>query len=434
MAAQEYNVSIVGPLMFFLNEKARYKVAYGGRGSGKSMSAALSILTIALRRKVSIACAREYQTSIRDSVHKLLVHLIDKCQWNALFEITHHHIKAIKTGSTIIFKGLHNNVSSQQKSLEVMDIIWIEEAESITQATWDALTPTIRNKGSEIWVTFNPRFAKDPMYRIFITNTPPDAIVKKVNYCDNFYFYEDGNPLPAEMEYCKRTDYEKYRHIWLGEPVTHSDRLIFNKKFEVLTFDEPNKDDITSGRFFFGADWGAAHDPNVLIRCYISGDCLYIDHEAYGLNMDIEDIAELFAKVPGAQSNIIHADSARPETIGYVRRRGFPQIRRVIKSTKQPGATSLGYVQDGIAYLRSFRKIYIHERCKYTIDEFSTYSYKVDRITGEVLSIPEDKNNHCIDALRYALSVYMRAGSKATFLDVYQNKQSKGLQNKNSLL
>jgi phage terminase large subunit len=153
--------------------------------------------------------------------------------------------------------------------------------------------------------------------------------------------------------------------------------------------------------FRFGADWGFAADPTVLVRCWIRGRELCVDHEAYAVGCAIDRTPALFDAVPGSRDELITADSARPETVDYMRRHGFPRIVPAIKGK--------GSVEDGVEFLKSF-DIVVHPRCPHVIDELSTYAYRTDRLTGQVLSVLEDRRNHTIDALRYACEGARRAG------------------------
>jgi phage terminase large subunit len=203
------------------------------------------------------------------------------------------------------------------------------------------------------------------------------------------------------MEYDKATDYDKYLWIWEGNPRRVTEAQVFKGKFRVAAFDTPA--DVE--RIYLGADWGFSQDPTVLIRCFIRNQVLWIDYEAYGVGVDIDDTPELFESVPGAKAWPVIGDSARPETISYLRKQGW-----TIHGAKK----GKGSVEDGIQFIRSFRGVVIHDRCRHTADEFKLYSYKTDKLTNEVLPILEDKNNHCIDALRYALEkTMMAAGSVA---------------------
>lgn len=385
------------PLMFLLNSEKRYKVAYGGRGSGKSYGFADACLLKSLQNKIRILCARQLQTSIKDSVHKLLCDRISAHGLDEWFEITQQAIRC-KNGSEFIFKGIQNNVQ-EIKSMEGIDICWVEEAQSVSRDSWEVLIPTIRKENSEIWVTFNPDREEDATYQRFVINPPDDCTTVLLNYSDNPFFTD---VLRREMEYCKRVDYGMYEHIWLGKTVINTEAQVYHGKFEVKDFETP--EGIT---LYYGADWGFANDPTALIRCFIKDRCLYIDYEAGGVGIEFEEIPPLFETVPEVRKWKIRADCARPETISYVQRQGF----NIEACPKWKGS-----VEDGIAYIRGFEKIYVHPRCKNTYNEFKFYSYKQDRVSGDVLPIVLDKDNHYMDALRYALNPYIQ--TEVSILDV----------------
>ncbi|KER03386.1 MULTISPECIES: PBSX family phage terminase large subunit [Photorhabdus] len=201
-------------------KSAPYKVAYGGRGSGKSYFFAELAIEVSRRIKTVILCTREFQGSISDSVHKLLCETIDRLGYEREFEIQKNTIIHLGTGATFVFAGIKNNVT-KIKSIQGVGICWIEEAEAVTKGSWDVLLPSIRgDKNAEIWVSFNPKNILDDTYQRFVVNPPEGAIVIKANYDANPYFYD--TPLPQQMEECKERDYDLYRHIWEGEPVADS--------------------------------------------------------------------------------------------------------------------------------------------------------------------------------------------------------------------
>lgn len=371
----------------------RYKVFHGGRGGAKSWEIARALILISSSRKVRILCAREVQNTIKDSVHKLLKDQIESMGLLPWFTITDNSIKS-SVGSEFIFKGLRYDIQGV-KSTEGVDICWVEEAQTVTAASWDVLAPTIRKDGSEIWISFNPNEEDDPTYQRFVANPPDDSFVVEVNYSDNPWFPE---VLRKEMEYCKRVDYDAYEHIWLGKPKKISAAVIFSGKYRVEAFD----DELwrQADRLFLGADFGFAQDPSTLIRSFILGNKLYIEYEAYGVGVELDEMAQLYDSVPGSRDWPIKGDCSRPETISYMRRQAFT----IDAADKWPGC-----VEDGIAHLRGFEEIIIHERCKHMAAEARLYSYKVDKMSGDVLPVIVDKNNHCWDAVRYSLDGYIQA-------------------------
>lgn len=367
-----------------LLEKARYKVYYGGRGGGRSWSAARALLLLALQNRFRILCAREFQQSIRDSVHRLLSDQIEALGLSGGFAIKQHEIIS-QTGSIFLFEGLRHNIT-KVKSMEGIDICWCEEAEKISEESWDVLVPTIRKDGSQIWITFNPDMETDPTYQRFVKNPPPDTIVRKTTWRDNPWMPKE---LIREKDYLWRVDPERAAHVWDGECRSHSDAQVLYGKWHVDAF---KVDEGWDGPYY-GADWGFSKDPTTLVRCWINGEFLMIDQEAYGVGVDLDDTPAMFDRVPGSRDYLIRADCARPETISHIKHKGF-KIEGAPKWT--------GSVEDGIAWLRSFNQIIIHDRCRHTIEEARNWSYKVDRLTGDVLPKLNDGMEHIWDAVRYA--------------------------------
>lgn len=381
------------------NAKRRNYI-YGGRGSGKSHDVAEYCLFRAYQKKIKVLCTRELQNSIADSVYSLLKNKIADMKLDFFFTVYKDRIVG-NNGSEFIFKGIHNNVS-EIKSMENISIAWLEESQSLSRESIDVIVPTIRAPGSILIFTFNPYKDNDPIY-VEMKNATEDDLVIKANYSDNPWFPEE---LRLEMERDKKNDYQKYLWVWEGECLGLSDAQIFRGKYVVENFETPKNAD-----FHFGADWGFANDPTTLVRSFIVGNDLYIDMCAGKVGCDLEDTPSLFNEVQGSSIYPIYADSARPETISFMRSKHY----NVIAAEKWNGS-----VEDGIQYLRSFSCIHIHERCKAVAEEFDLYQYKVDRQTGEVLRIPVDKFNHYIDAIRYSLTVPMRSANNGKVYDNFR--------------
>ena len=377
-----------------LLQPARYKGAHGGRGSGKShFFAELMIARANSQLGFRAACLREIQKSLKNSV-KLLVE--DKIRSNGLsdrFEILDAEIRT-PGGGLIIFQGMQNHTADSIKSLEGFDVAWVEEAQSLSQRSLDLLRPTIRKPGSELWFSWNPNKPTDPVDNLLRGDSPPsDSTVVEVNW--------DANPwLPAElradMEDDQRRDPDKWLHVWQGAYALNSESRVF-RNWKVEAFETPS-----DAVHRFGADWGFAIDPTVLVRCHIDGRKLFVDAEVSQVGCEIDHLPALFRKIPGADKWTIRADSARPETVSYMRRQGFKIM---------PAIKGQGSIEDGIEFLKSF-DIIVHPRCKAVIEELTLYSFKVDEHSGEILPVLEDKNNHTIDALRYALEELRRTGYK----------------------
>jgi phage terminase large subunit len=392
------------PIMLGLFDRpARYRICYGGRGAGRSWSFARALIARSLQSRIRILCAREFQNSIADSIHTLLSDQVETLGLGNYFEVQNAAIYG-RNGSEFIFSGIRSNVT-RIKSLEGAAICFVEEAESISDTSWEILIPTIRTAGSEIWGAFNPDRPDDPTYERFVTNPPDNAVVIKTTWRDNPWF---PAPLADEMQYLARVDDDAYRHVWEGECRQHSDAQIFKGKFVVQSFEPKAGWDGP----YHGLDLGFSADPSVLTKCWIADNRLYIEREAWGLHVDIDKLPKLLGQVITgygvAHGVVIRVDSSRPETVSYLKNHGFPNTESV---EKWPDS-----VQDGIARMRAFEQIVIHPSCTHTAAEFRLYSYKTDRLTGDVLTDIVDKANHCIDSIRYAIAPLIRSGGASAFL------------------
>jgi phage terminase large subunit len=371
----------------------RYKSYYGGRGSGKSWAIARVLLAIAAQRKTRVLCTREFQSSIADSVYKLLVdqiHAKDK-NGNNLFKYYRDGILkntiTSSIGSEFIFKGLNRNIQ-EIKSLEGVNICWVEEAQSTSEESWKVLVPTIRKENSEVWLSWNTGEEKDPTYQRFVVSPPPDCISQKVSYRDNPYF---PAVLEKERAYHQKVDPDSYENIWEGFPLTISEACIFRNKYREATFEAPE-----NTQFLFGADFGFSNDPSTLIRCFINDKKLYIDQEAYRVGVELNNMdVGFYDQIPESKKWPIKADNSRPETISHLKKNYGYNISAAKKWQ--------GSVKDGITFLKGFEEIVIHSRCKHTLEEARLYSYKIDPKTQEVLPEINSKHDHCWDAIRYAL-------------------------------
>lgn len=371
-----------------LLQPSRYKAVHGGRGSGKSHFFGDNLIESHVHNPdLSSVCIREVQKSIKMSVKRLLELKIQTMNVGSYFEIQDQIIKSRKGKGVIIFEGMQNHNSDSIKSLEAFDIAWFAEAQRASQKSLDLLRPTIRKPGSEIWFDWNPEEPTDPVDVLFRGKepAPPDSIIIETNYWDNPWF---PDVLRTEMEYDKSRDFDKYNWIWEGKYRKLSRAIVF-KNWRIEEFDTD-----PAAMLRFGADWGFANDPSTLVRLYTVGRTLYIDYEAYEVGCEIDDLPDLFMQVPDSERWPIIADSARPETISYMKRHGFPKIRKAVKGK--------GSLYEGVEFLKTY-DIVVHPRCKHMIQELSHYKYKVDPDTHEILPILEDENNHVIDALRYAL-------------------------------
>lgn len=384
-----------------LVKPARYKVLHGGRGGAKSETVARLLLLKGLQSPRRVLCAREFQNSIRESVHKLLCNIIEKTPgYREHYHITDQQITCAN-GTEFIFKGIKQNVDSIKSMTGITDL-WIEEGHTITQRSLDVIIPTIRAPGSEIWVTYNPTNEDDPVHEIFVVNEPPPgSVVMNVSWRDNPWFSDE---LRAEKDHLFKVNPEKALHVWEGGCLTVSDAQIFKDKFNCRRMEVDHRLHEWHGPYF-GADWGSV-DPTTLVKMWVnkkpsqSGQgTLYIEKEAYKTRVKLNHIPNLFDTVPDSRRHIILADNARPETIEHVKDLGF----KIKAAPKWPNS-----VEEGVEYLKGFDEIVISPDCPETLMEAKKYSYKEDRITGKVTPVIVDDWNHCWDAVRYGLSPFIQ--------------------------
>lgn len=379
----------------------QYRGLYGGRGSGKSFGAAKMAAIWGMIDPLRILCTRELQVSIKESFHAELKAAIASEPWlEAHYRVGVDYIKG-SNGAEFIFRGLRHNAASI-KSLAKIDLTIVEEAEDVPEESWLALEATIfRQAKSELWAIWNPRLDGSPVDKRLIKNPPANAIVRKVNYSDNPFF-------PAGLETLRKREQERldpatYAHVWEGEYLTNSDAQVLSGKVEVREFEPQAHWDGP----YYGGDFGFSQDPTAAVKVWIADGSLYVEREAVKIGLELDDTAPfVLAKIPGFDLEVSRWDNSRPESISHLRRHGLP---RAIAVEKWPGS-----VEDGIAYLRSFESIVVHPRCANVQTECRLYSYKVDRLTGDVTSTIIDANNHTIDAVRYAVGPMIRHRAPAS--------------------
>jgi len=217
----------------FQPEKQRYRILYGGRGGAKSWGVARALLIKGAQRPLRILCAREFQTSIRDSVHKLLCDQIIELRLDGFYEITQSSLRG-KNGTEFSFVGLKNNVANV-KSYEGVDICWVEEAQTTSRLSWNVLIPTIRKQDSEIWVTFNPELETDETYQRFVIHPPANSVVTKINWSDNPWFPET---LELEKNSLRDRDPESYNTVWEGICRQSVDGAVFAREMQMADLED----------------------------------------------------------------------------------------------------------------------------------------------------------------------------------------------------
>lgn len=392
----------------FAKEGVRYRGAFGGRGSAKTRTFAMMSAVKAYQAAEQgisgvILCGREFMNSLEESSMEEVKQAIRSIPWlNDYFDIGEKYIRTKCKRVDYVFCGLRHNLDSIKSKARIL-LAWVDEAESVSDLAWKKLRPTVRESGSEIWVTWNPEKDGSATDKRFRKTPPKNSIIVEMNYNDNPWF---PDVLEEErLDDLNSLEYSDYAWIWEGAYLENSDKQVLANKYVVKSF----PDDLwqKADRLLFGADFGFAKDPNTLLRQFILNDCLYIEYESYGVGVELDHMPAFYDKIPESRKWPIKADSARPETISYLKRQGF----NISAAKKWQGS-----VEDGITHLRGFKQIIIHPRCKETAKEARLYSYKTDRITGEVLPVIEDKNNHCWDAVRYGLDGYITQKSNAGLL------------------
>lgn len=392
----------------FSAQNVRYRSSWGGRGSGKTRTFALMTAIkgyMYAEAGVSglILGAREFMNTLSESSMEEIKQAIRSVPFlKNYYDMGENYIRTKNRRVSYGFAGLRHNLDSIKSKARIL-LCWVDEAETVSEIAWRKLLPTVREDGSEVWVTWNPERRDSATSKRFRHEQIFDELTGELigvgvemNYSDNPWFPE---VLEIERRKDQATqDDATYRWIWEGDYLELSEAQIFRNKYKVEAF----ADDLwkSADRLFFGADFGFANDPSTLIRSFILDNTLHIEYEAFGVGVELDEMAQFYDSVPLSRDWPIKGDCSRPETISFLRRQGF----NIDAAEKWQGS-----VEDGIAHIKGFEKVIIHPRCKHTLEEFRNYSYKKDRLTDEVLPIIIDKWNHGIDALRYSLDGYIMA-------------------------
>ena len=401
---------------------ADFKGAHGGRGGAKSHFFAGLLVASMLQTHIRMACVRETMDSLRDSSKQIIEDKIRDFGVSHRFKITDREIIGPHE-SLAIFRGLQRHTANRLKSLQGYNRAWYEEAQALSKSSIETALNTFREPGTEQWFSWNPDREDDPVDVMFRENTEkpwgkrepgqgdPNFICIEVNYPDNPWFPAN---LRRNMERDKLRDPEKYNHVWLGGYRRNSDAQVFKQgtHWKVEKFDPPTPNDAILG----GADWGFTIDPTVLVLCFIRGMTLYVWRESWGTQCGPDRRGALFDKVDPEWTPLkikdptwksiarrvpITADSALPEAIDFMQRHGFPRLKGAVKGPNS--------IEEGITFLQGY-DIVVHPDCVNVIREMTRYSYKVEPKSQAILPVLDDKDNHTIDALRYAVEG-MRRGN-----------------------
>jgi phage terminase large subunit len=375
-------------------KKYRYRGAYGGRGSAKTRTFAKMTAVRAMQlaeegRSGIILCGREFMNSLEESSMSEVKAAIASEKWLAdYFEVGEKFIRTKNGRVKYVFAGLRHNLDSIKSKSNIL-LCWVDEAEPVSQGAWNKLVPTVREHDSEVWVTWNPESDESETHKRFREAPPKDSCIVEMNYTDNPWFPEE---LEKERQEDLRKRPDTYEHVWEGGFLEISDAQVFRGKFYAEEFEEEDLESVP----YHGMDFGFSQDPTTAIRCYLNENTLYISHDCGKVGLELDDTSDFICdRVPDIERYVIRADSARPESISYLKRHGLPLIEGVDKWK--------GSVEDGIEFIKSFDRVVIHPRCEGTLREFRKYRYKVDERSGDIQPKPVDADNHYIDALRYAL-------------------------------
>jgi phage terminase large subunit len=217
----------------FWKTPTRNRVLYGGRASSKSWDAAGFATFLASNYKLRFLCVRQFQNKIEESVYTLLKHQIDRFGLLSQFRILDNKIVGRKTGSEFLFYGLWRSID-EIKSLEGIDVLWIEEGHNLTEEQWKTLEATIRKQGSQVWIIFNPRLSTDFVYRRFVVNPPPNTIVRRINYDENPFLSQTMRDV---IEAAQIEDEDEFAHIYLGQPKDDDDDAIIKRSWIMAAVD-----------------------------------------------------------------------------------------------------------------------------------------------------------------------------------------------------
>jgi phage terminase large subunit len=391
----ELNIDLPEKLSFFF-EPHRYKVAYGGRGSGKSWGAAISLLALGAQKPLRILCAREFQNSISDSVHALLADQIRKLGLDGFYEVQNTAIYG-KNGTEFLFAGLKHNVT-KIKSFEGVDICWVEEAQTTSKSSWDVLIPTIRKDGSEIWITFNPELDTDETYKRFVVAPPSNAKTVKVNYSDNPWFPE---VLREEMEDLKARDVDAYLNVWEGNTRQVLDGAVYAKELRKAQEDNRIKDVLIDKSIPVSTFWdlGWADMTSIwFVQTVSGGEVRVID-----FYQDCQKPIDFYTALLQTKG-YTYRDHWLPHDAEHKNMTGR-STKEIIEGMGLPvRITPKLSIADGINAARMLmnRCYFDQTKCAEGLQALRHYRYAVDPDTKMFSDKPlHDQHSHAADAFRY---------------------------------
>ena len=357
----------------------REAAVYGGRYSLKSHTAARLLLIRAMKDTTRIACFREFQNSITESSHQLFKDLIEEYGLFSEFKVTDKTIENTRNGSDFIFKGLHHNEQSI-KSIEGIDIAWVEEAQTVSSSSLEVLTPTVRKPGSQIIYTYNRLLEDDPVHKRLVIEGRPNTLVLNLNYDIALRYGLMPEVIRLEMEDDRDNRPNLYKHKWLGEP--HSIELKVYRDWNVID-EVPHEARLER----YGLDFGYSNDPTSIVALYYYNGGYILDEIVYQKGLSNKQIADILNSLPKA---LIKADSAEPKSIDEIKLYGLSIL---------PVNKGRDSVVQGIQHVQE-QRISVTRRSTNLLDEYMRYLWQQDR-DGRIINVPVDLFNHAMDATRY---------------------------------
>ena len=380
----------------FLFEPARYKILYGGRGSGKSWGVARALIAKAVQEPIRVLCARELQNSIHDSVITLLADQIKAMGLESFFDIQRTAIYG-KNGSEFSFAGLKHNITSI-KSFEGVNICWVEEGQSVSKTSWEVLIPTVRKPESEIWVTFNPDLDTDETYRRFVVNPPANAQIRKVNWSDNPWF---PDVLKNELEELKSKDQDSYLNIWEGHTRQMLDGAVYANELRKAQEENRIRDFIIDKSIVVNTFWdlGWADMTSIWFVQTIPGGEVRVIDFYQNCQKTIDHYVHVLQ-----DKGYIYKDWWLPHDAENKNMTG-KSVKDILQTMGKPvRITPKLSVADGINAARTLlNRAFIHEsNCADGLQNLRHYRYDVDPNTKMFSNTPlHDQHSHAADAWRY---------------------------------
>ncbi len=365
-------------------EDWREAAIHGGRYSLKSHTVARYLLIRTREKKTRVACFREFQSSIAESSHQLLSELIELYGMND-FEITNNSIINTVNGSDFIFKGLWNNEQSI-KSIEGIDVAWVEEAQTVSGKSIEVLTPTVRKENSKIIYTYNRLLEEDPVHKRLVLEGRPNTLIINVNYDIAIKYEMMPKVILTEIEDDKKNRPGLYKHKWLGEP-HNLERKIY-KDWAIIE-EIPHEARLER----IGMDFGYSNDPSSIVEIYKYNGGFILNEVTYQKGLSNKQLADILLSIEGHP--LVIADSAEPKSIDEIKDYGVNIL---------PCAKGRDSVEHGIQYVQD-QRISITKRSSNIIKEYRNYLWQTDK-EDKIINKPEHQFSHSMDAIRYGLDSY----------------------------